>query len=109
MIIVGGKKPKILVPAHIVWFELVKGKTTAFVKGDTDGDQIIVKDISVREPWTIVIKTTVDTHYVNFNNFDSALTYLIILYGYVDKVFDARTIESNIRRAYGQEKAKEQK
>jgi hypothetical protein len=112
MIIVGEKKVRLLNPTQIVHLELTKGKVTAFVKGDNDGDIITVDSITVREPWTVVIRTPIETHYINCKDFDSAFEHLLGLCREIDPKMNyayKTDLERKLRKVYGQEKAKEQK
>ena len=103
MIIVGNKKIKIINPAHIVHLELSKGKVSAYAKGDTDGDVVTIVDFSVREPWTVVIRTTVGTHYINHPDFESALTCLVGICKVINQYLDVETFTNQMRRVYGKE------
>lgn len=109
MIIIGNKKVRVINPKQIVHLELVKGKTSVYVKGDNDGDIITVKNLAIREPWTVVVKTTIDTHYVNQKSFDDALEALIVLALKIDETVDQQSLEGKLRKIYGQEKEKKSK
>jgi hypothetical protein len=110
MITIGNKKVKVINPTQIVHLELIKGKTTVFVKGDTDGDDIVVNALSVREPWTVVVKTTIDTHYVNCRDFEEALRCLLDISRETLVLEDRyasmklKKLEKDLRKIYGQEK-----
>lgn len=104
MIIVGNKKIRIVNPAQIVYLELTAGRKTAYVKGDTDGDEVHVKAISVREPWTVVIHTPIDKQYLNFKNFDLAVESAVSLCKHVEPRMDIEMFEKQLRSVYGQEK-----
>lgn len=75
MIVIGSKTPKIINPAQIVYFELIKGKVTAFIKGKYIDGNPVVENINVREPWTVVVHTTVSKHYVNCISKEEAIKY----------------------------------
>lgn len=73
---VGAHKYIVLSGKHIVSAQLTRGKITAFVDGISGGENIVVKGITVREPWTIVLETTTNTYYLNFPDIDKALDTL---------------------------------
>lgn len=109
MIIIGNKKVRVINPKQIVHLELVKGKTSVYAKGDTDGDKVLIKDLAVREPWSVVVRTPIETHYVNHRSFDDALDALIVLSLKIDETVDQQSLEGKLRKIYGQEKEKKSK
>lgn len=106
MILVGTKKPKLLNPNQIVHLELSRGKRSVYVKGDidNDGDIPTVKDISVREPWTVIVRTLTDTHYINYRNFEQALEGLISVCLQITPNLAIEALSNELRRMYGKEK-----
>lgn len=77
MLIIVGKKNIILNPACIVSFQLARGKATAFLSGEETGETIMVKDLTIREPWSVMINTTAGVQYINCKTFDKAMDELI--------------------------------
>lgn len=104
MIIVGHKKIRLLNPAQIISLELTKGRVSAYVKGKVIKNTVTVEDLSVREPWSVVIQTSTGNSYINCADFEKALQELICVAVRVDEHADIKEIEKNMRRAYGQEK-----
>jgi len=109
MIIIGNKKVRVINPKQIVHFELSQGKRTVYAKGDNDGDIVNIKELNVREPWSIVVRTPIETHYVNHKNFDDALDGLITMALQIDGHLDQQSLEGKLRKLYGQEKEKKSK
>jgi hypothetical protein len=103
MIIVGKAKPKIINVQQIISLELVKGKITAFVKGKLIDGEPVVEDMAVREPWSIIIKTAIDTSYINTGNFESALSMILDLVTRVNPGVDKIKFEGELRNLYGKE------
>ena len=52
----------------------------------------------IREPWTVVVKTTIDTHFVNQKSFDDALDALIVLALKIDETVDQQSLEGKLRK-----------
>jgi hypothetical protein len=104
MIIFGVTRPKLVNPKQIVSLELKPGRVTAFVRGseDNDGD-IKVTDLNVREPWTVVVRTATETHYMNEGRFEDALDVLLWLCGRIDPLSDIQTIKKEMQKTYGYE------
>ena len=76
MIFTGSIKDKnitLVNPKHIIDLKLVKGRTQARVKGDTDGDTLLVKDLEIREPWSVQIRTATGKYFINLNNLEEAI------------------------------------
>lgn len=106
MIVIGNKKIRILNPAQIVHLELSEGKKSVYAKGDTDADGVHVKSISVREPWSVVIRTPVDTHYLNFKNFNEALDHAVELCKQINPTLNVDLFKEQLRRLYEPDKEK---
>lgn len=104
MILVGKKNPKLINISQIISLELVKGKVTAFVKGKLVDDEPVIQDIKVREPWSIVIKTPGETSFINYNEYDEALEYMLYLATKINPETAKDQIERTLRKAHGQEK-----
>lgn len=108
MIIFGITKPKLVNPKQIISLELKQGRVTAFIRGseDNDGD-IKVTDFNVREPWTVVVRTATETHYVNEGRFEDALDVLLMLCQRIDILSDIQTIKKEMQKTYGYEETGE--
>ena len=104
MILIGTKNPKLINIHQIISLELVKGKATAFVKGKFVDDEPVVEDIKVREPWSIVVKTATETGYINYNDYDEALGYMLYLASQINPGTAKDQIERTLRKTHGKEK-----
>jgi len=101
MIVISNSKGIVLAPAHVVDMSLVKGKPSVYARGVVKEDKIDVAEFSVREPWTLVVRTTIDKHYINHKNFNDALDHLITLSLHIDDTCDTNTLERSLRKVHG--------
>ena len=98
-------KTRFVNPQHIIYLELVKGKVTAFVIGKNVDGEPIVEDINVREPWTIVVHLTNEKVYLNYKNFEEALSELFAIMIQLEPSLLGETdIKKKVRSLYGKEK-----
>lgn len=100
MILTGSKHIKLINPAQVISLELYKGKPTAFVKGTSIDGDIKIDSLSVREPWTVIINTVKDTHYINRPTFEEALEELIEVAHSISPI-DKQGIRTLMRKTYG--------
>lgn len=100
----GSNKQLMVNASYIVSAQLTKGKTTAFVKGTSAGDDIQVSELSIREPWTIVLKTTLDTYYLNYADIDKAIDMMTTIIGAIQniKTEEWKTLRKEMVRIYEQ-------
>lgn len=79
-----GNGTRIIAPQHIVSLEIFENTKTVFAKGTTEVDKgkkkINIASLTVREPYSIRIKTTNGTEYINCDSKKEAVeTYANIL------------------------------
>lgn len=104
MLILGSSsKPKIVNPAHIVQLELVKGRVSAYVKGTVKGEYVQVEDLSVRAPWTVLVRTTIGVIYINCKNFDNAINVAIGIAKTITPGLHVDVYEKELRTIYAKE------
>ena len=101
IITVGKTTPRVLNPQQIVYVELHKGKVTAFVSGDNDGDRIVNASVAVREPWSVEVRTLVGTGHINCADFDTALSTLIEITHEIYPGHDLTVLAERYRKTYG--------
>lgn len=86
-----GSGTRTIVPAHIVSLEIFENTKTVFASGSTKerkGVKVVeVERLSVREPYSIKIKTTNSTEYINCKDYDTAVN----TYGDILKLIDPKT------------------
>lgn len=105
MIAVGVKRIKFVNPKQVVFVELIKGKTSVYAHGDNDGDIVTIDKLDVREPWTVVINTTIGKHYINHASYDKALSCMASICAIIDEqISETDHYLEKIRSAYGNQK-----
>jgi len=104
MILVGKTTPKLINTNQIISLELHKGKVTAFVKGDTDGDVLKVTDLKVKEPWSVIVKTVIETSYINCTDFEAALHVMLTMSKTINPGENTLPFEEELRKIYGKQK-----
>lgn len=101
MIFAGSIKNKnitLINPEQVIDIKLEKGRTKAMVTGDTDGDILYIKDLYVAQPWSVRIRTAIDTYYINCDSLDKAIDMVALIYLDKDK-----TIKDRLEKIYGRE------
>ena len=99
-----GKGTRVINPAHIVSLEIFENTKTIFAKGTTEVEKgkkkVNVSSIDVREPYSIRIKTSNGTEYLNCGSKDKAIEEYVNILKKINPKINVEKTTREVRSLY---------